>query len=685
MSNNTTELHNKHKKGNSKEVAKEKEKDKKKVIDESDDDSYETCDDDSESEYDDSDSDSYESSFIDDDEYDEDESDTEYDDDDDDDDDDEDDDEDDEDEDDYEDDAKRKHVHRKTRSSSKKASSSTKKKVDNKKKKSKFNFILSIKSNKSSKSSKDEEEENEDVSVSSVDTKDLETKQKKRRITPTLIDKATVPTNVPLSTPSASLSATSAEELSEQQSKDLVNRFMQLYEQTHDDALVQGCIKEFENNLAKAEKKREKKQEKQKEKYCRIFQTLLRNSHSVNDYKYFKTLTSEKQVQLIKEMKLINESRFTKTPYRIRLLELPISTEVKVAAMQKVALLKDSEPGSGEYLKCKTWVEGFMKIPFNSMNKLPISIADGVEKCDEFISNAKKTLDDAVFGLDNAKMQVIQWLGQVMTNPDSVGTSIAIHGPPGTGKTSLVKEGISKILNRPFAFIALGGATDSSFLDGHGYTYEGSCYGKIVQILIESKCMNPIIYFDELDKISETPKGEEIAGILTHLTDSTQNSQFHDKFFSELDFDLSKCLFIFSYNDETKVNPILKDRMYRIMTKGFDMKQKVTIARNYMIPKIVKQIHFQSEDIIFTEEIIQYILNTFTQKEDGVRNLKRCIESIISKLNLFRLLKPENLILQSEFKTSTMFEFPVTVDKEMVDKFLSRENMLSASHLAMYV
>ena len=87
--------------------------------------------------------------------------------------------------------------------------------------------------------------------------------------------------------------------------------------------------------------------------------------------------------------------------------------------------------------------------------------------------------------------------------------------------------------------------------------------------------MNPVIYFDELDKISETPKGEEIAGILTHLTDTSQNSQFHDKYFAEINFDLSKCLFIFSYNDESKVNPILKDRMYRIQTKGYGMSMPI--------------------------------------------------------------------------------------------------------------
>ena len=112
------------------------------------------------------------------------------------------------------------------------------------------------------------------------------------------------------------------------------------------------------------------------------------------------------------------------------------------------------------------------------------------------------------------------------------------------------------------------------FLEGHSYTYEGSSWGKIVDILIQSKCMNPVIYFDELDKISDTPKGEEIIGILTHLTDTTQNPQYHDKYFSGIDFDLSKVLFIFSYNDDKKINPILKDRMYTIETKGYNTKEK---------------------------------------------------------------------------------------------------------------
>jgi ATP-dependent Lon protease len=278
----------------------------------------------------------------------------------------------------------------------------------------------------------------------------------------------------------------------------------------------------------------------------------------------------------------------------------------------------------------------------------------------------------------------MQMLGQLVTNPQAIGTAIAIHGPPGTGKTSLVKEGISKILNRPFAFIALGGATDSSFLEGHSYTYEGSSWGKIVQILVDSKCMNPVIYFDELDKLSETPRGEEIAGILTHLTDTSQNSQFHDKYFSEIDFDLSKCLFIFSYNDESKVNAILKDRMYRIQTKGYEQKQKIQIANNYLIKKIREQVKFKDEDIIIDEQVLGYIIEKFCNKEDGVRNLKRCLEIIHTKLNLYRLMKPGTNLFEEDM--SLVINFPLNVTRQIVDKLIKTDiNGIPPVYLGMYM
>ena len=399
----------------------------------------------------------------------------------------------------------------------------------------------------------------------------------------------------------------------------------------------------------------------------------------MNDFSFFDKMETENQKKVIKELKEINKIIRVEKPYRLTLLESTMPTLFKATAMKKISTLRYMEPGSGEFYKIKNWVDTFMRIPFDKFLTLPTNINDGVEKCHEFMANSQTILNEAVYGLNDAKMQIMQMLGQLVANPKSIGTAIAIHGPAGTGKTSIVKEGISKILNRPFAFIALGGATDSSFLEGHSYTYEGSTWGKIVQILIDSKCMNPVIYFDELDKISDTPKGEEITGILTHLTDTSQNSQFHDKYFSEIDFDLSKCLFIFSYNDESKINPILKDRMYRIQTKGYNQKQKTIISNNYLLPKIREQVMFESSDIIIPDDTLHYIIENFCHKEDGVRNLKRCLEIIYTKLNLYRLMKPGSNLFEEDMTLDVTF--PLTVSKLIVDKLIKREINTSLHNL----
>ena len=433
------------------------------------------------------------------------------------------------------------------------------------------------------------------------------------------------------------------------------------------------AMKKKFNDLCKAKEKKDAKKKKMKEelekvKNCRKLRKLMNERRTNNDYKFFKDMNIDSQRKILTKLKAVNDFSKIEKPYRISLLESDIPIEFKANAIKKINMLEFMDPGSGEYYKIKNWVDTFMRIPFGKHQNLPITIDDGQEKCQEFMENAKKTLDDAVYGLEDAKMQILQMVGQWISNPQSLGTAIAVKGPPGTGKTTLIKEGVSKILNRPFAFLALGGATDSSYLEGHSYTYEGSMWGKIVDILLNCKCMNPVIYFDELDKISDTPKGEEIVGILTHLTDTTQNDKFHDKYFSNIDFNLSRAMFIFSYNDESKVNPILKDRMYRINTGGYKNEQKCVIANKYLIPRIQKNINFQSDQIIIPDETKMYICNTFTDKEQGVRNLKRCLEIIYTKLNLYRLMKEGSSLFNKE--ETLKVEFPFTVTKEIVDKLI---------------
>ena len=424
----------------------------------------------------------------------------------------------------------------------------------------------------------------------------------------------------------------------------------------------------LEEEKKKKDKIKKQQEKKIKKKNLKLIKELLKEKNKMNDLKYIYGLSVEEQKHLINEIKKINESVKVDKPYRISLIESKIPTSYKTHAMKKVNSLRYMDPGSGEYYKIKQWVDTFMSIPFGQYSKLPVSLDDGLDKCQEFMNNAKDVLDGAVYGMNNAKMQIMQMMGQLISNPDSVGTAIAIKGPPGTGKTSIVKEGISKILGRPFAFISLGGATDSSYLEGHSYTYEGSVWGRIVDILIKSKTMNPVIYFDELDKISDTAKGEEITGILTHLTDTTQNSQFHDKYFSDIDFDLSKALFIFSYNDESKVNPILKDRMYRIKTGGYDTKEKKVIARDYLIPKIEKNVNFNANDVTITDDALEHIVKNLTEGEKGVRNYKRCLEIIYTKINLYRLMGKDKKMFDKE--ETLDIEFPYKVTKDIVDKLI---------------
>ena len=200
---------------------------------------------------------------------------------------------------------------------------------------------------------------------------------------------------------------------------------------------------------------------------------------------------------------------------------------------------------------------------------------------------------------------------------------------------------------------------------------------------MKCKCMNPVFYFDELDKVSDTPRGEEIIGILTHLTDTSQNNQFHDKYFSDIELDLSKAMFIFSYNDESKVNPILRDRMYTIHTEGYNVAQKIIIANQYLIQSIQCNVNFKPGDIIIPTDTIIHIIEHYTEKEKGVRNLKRCIETIYTKLNLFRLMKPGVNLFNEDLTLEVSFPFTVTIP--IVIKLLPKIEEHQKNYMMMYL
>lgn len=432
--------------------------------------------------------------------------------------------------------------------------------------------------------------------------------------------------------------------------------------------------------------KKSKKEREQIERNFKEYKTIF-NQASNAESKYFRTaMTTIQQEDILQRLKTVKELTSVKKPYLIYLAELDIPDMYKACAINKFNQLSnmDEAMANGEYYKLKTWIDGFVKIPFNKYAKIPVHVSDGLERCNQFITEAKHILDTCVFGLDSAKMQILQLIGLWIVNPESIGTSISLKGPMGVGKTTIIKDGISKILNRYFKLIPLGGASDVGHFEGHSYTYEGSTYGKIIDILIQSRQMNPIIYFDELDKVSDSPKGEEVIGLLTHLTDATQNACYHDKYFSEIEFDLSKILYIFSYNDDSKINPILRDRMYNIEIKGYTIEDKMSIARLHLLPKIRVNVNFTEDDILFTDDIVKYIIQKYTESEEGVRNLKRCFEIIYTKLNLLKLLRNDNVEMYKLLNIEPTTALPLTLTNEIVDKLLYLKELSTAPPFGMY-
>jgi ATP-dependent Lon protease len=191
--------------------------------------------------------------------------------------------------------------------------------------------------------------------------------------------------------------------------------------------------------------------------------------------------------------------------------------------------------------------------------------------------------------------------------------------------------------------------------------------------------MNPVIYFDELDKVSETPKGEEIMNMLIHITDGSQNDRFQDKYFTGVNLDLSRCLFIFSHNNHEKVNPILRDRMYNIQLKGFSMKEKLQIAEEYLVPGALKEAGLH-EKVSINKDILKHMIENHTGGEAGVRELKRCIQTVVSKINLLRFYNnPKQVPFSIEG-----FGLPFTVKQSHIELFLKRKDPIDESIRHLY-
>jgi len=445
---------------------------------------------------------------------------------------------------------------------------------------------------------------------------------------------------------------------------------------------IQLLISDFggETGPPKPKKYKLKSESEAVRRFVKLVQTEEPEEDDIDrDIGYFKGLSPASQDKLLAKLQNKIEPAEPTVPLRFQILAKDVPAEVERVALSKYSALQNIDPSSPEFYKASQWVNGYTRLPLGIFKDLPVKLEDGNEACQTFVTSVRKHMDNAIYGHDEAKLQILQFVSSWISNPAGAGNVLSIHGPPGVGKTTLIKDGVAKALDRPFHFITLGGATDSSYLDGHSYTYEGSTWGRIVDILLKSNCMNPIIYFDELDKVSDTPKGEEINNLLIHLTDGSQNDRFQDKYFTGIDLNLSRCLFIFSHNNHEKVNPILRDRMYNIQVGGFNLKEKLVISEQYLVNSALKEVNL-FEKISITKEILTQIIENFTGDEKGVRELKRCIQTIVSKMNMLRFYNDPAKV---PFAIPG-FSLPFNLKKEHVELFLKKKPLLDESIAHIY-
>ena len=398
---------------------------------------------------------------------------------------------------------------------------------------------------------------------------------------------------------------------------------------------------------------------------------------------------NDELLQLETEIKKAVQTDEFMDDYKEKILKSKMSFNNKVIAYKRLEIMETYENSdTSEYGKYKNWMDTLLSVPFGKYIQIP---SDNEDASVGTIQHVRNVLDERLSFLEKPKDQIINIVAQMIRNPQININAIGLYGCKGVGKSSIVKS-IAEALDRPYRSISLGGESDSSLLNGHGFTYVGSTPGRLIEILRETKCMNPVILIDELDKISQTHQGKEIIGSLIHLTDSTTNSHYnYDRYFSGIEFDLSKVLFVFTYNDPTKIDKILADRLFKIKVDNYTFSEKLQITNKHLLYSILAEYNFKDGDISFSKEAIDYIVKT-SASDEGMRGIKHKLQIIVSRINALLLSKQDQNVIKLKYKElypyymATPVQVPLDhISTLLCDSVSNDEDDLKAPPPGMYI
>lgn len=350
---------------------------------------------------------------------------------------------------------------------------------------------------------------------------------------------------------------------------------------------------------------------------------------------------------------------------KLKILNLNCSDDIKTTIYKKYIQLKNLKTNDEEYSKLLNWIEWCLKLPYENVIQFD---KNNIQKT---IKNISIILNKELYGLDKVKEQLLVFITNKLLNPNIKRCNLGLVGPPGVGKTAIVKL-LSKILHFPFQQISFGGINSSEFLKGHQYTYIGSEPGEIVKCLSRMKYKNGIIFLDEYEKISDN---KDIQSLLLHITDPCQNYEFRDSYLSEIPLDLSKIWFIYSMN-ELPQNKALQDRIFYIDINGYSTNEKIKILQKHLIPNAISNCNLKENCIKINKENSVYLINKVNNCKKGVRNLENSINDIIMKINF--------IIINNNFVETSInmkLKYPVNINKKIIDKLLNKNNKQKISFI----
>jgi ATP-dependent Lon protease len=389
-----------------------------------------------------------------------------------------------------------------------------------------------------------------------------------------------------------------------------------------------------------------------------------RFEEAIIKYKQYNKYSKEEHKNFEKEIKLL-ENYDENEELKYDILRLETSRENKQTIYNEYKRMRRLPFTDDELPKLRSWIRCAITLPHDKLKKIPYRKSE----LTKFLQMVSKRMDEELYGMTKVKEQILIFLNSRIINPKMQKCSLGLLGPPGTGKTSIVKL-LADILEYPLEQISLGGVHSPEFLKGHQYTYVGAEPGEIIKCLKRMGVKNGILFFDEYDKVSEN---KDVCSALLHITDSSQNEKYQDNFLSGITSDLSYLWFMYSMNSRP-ADDALADRIFYVEIDGYSQLDKFFIVKDYLLKKAHKNMNWEPNSVFFQDDAIRYLVNKVSPESvPGIRSLDHAISTITNKINFLHHHQNKQGKMTS-FKTTfdigKKLDFPFYLGKENVDKFL---------------